>query len=371
MLPLLDLNAQHESIREELNRAIAKVIGHGQFVQGPEVAQFEDAYAAFCGATHCIGTANGTAAIEVTLRGAGIGRGDEIITTPFTFIATVEPILQAGAKPVFVDVERETGLMSADAAAEAITPRTAALMPVHLYGQPVDVDAFRALAERHKLMLIEDAAQAHGARWRNVSVGSGGDAATFSFFPGKNLGAMGDAGCITTNNDELAVRMRKIRDHGRAEKYRHDVVGTNARLDTLQAAVLAAKLPHLERWNDARRRHASAYDEAFRELEDITPLLTADGADPVYHQYVITVPDRDDAREHLIRHGVGAAVHYPVPLHQQPALEDYAGAVFPAAEWLAANVLSLPMFPELTNSQIDEVVSVLSSFVTSRVSARS
>ncbi|MFY9579259.1 MAG: DegT/DnrJ/EryC1/StrS family aminotransferase [Gaiellaceae bacterium] len=363
-LPLIDLHAQHASIRDDLDAAIARVMAHGRFVQGPEVGQFENAFAAYCKVGFCIGAANGTAAIELVLRAAGIGKGDEVITTPMTFIATIEPILLAGARPVFVDVDPRTALIRADAVEAAITQQTAAIVPVHLYGQPVDLDAFRALADRHKLFLLEDAAQAHGASWRGRRAGSVGDAATFSFFPGKNLGALGDGGCVTTNDDDLARRVRKLRDHGRMDKYRHDEVGTNARLDTLQAAVLAAKLPYLERWNEARRTHAAAYDSAFADVDGAEPIRIEPGAVSVYHQYVVRVADdRDGACAALAERGISSGVHYPVPLHRQPALDGIVDGEYPAAEALADEVLSLPVFPELSAEQRSGVVEAVASFV--------
>jgi dTDP-4-amino-4,6-dideoxygalactose transaminase len=360
-LPLLDLHAQHAAIREDIDAAIQRVLAHGRFVQGPEVAEFEEAFAAYCGTTHCIGASNGTAAIELVLRAAGIGAGDEVVTTALTFIATVEPIVLAGASPVLVDVDPETALVQADVVEAAITSRTAAILPVHLYGQPVDLDAFRAVADRHKLLLIEDAAQAHGARWRASRSGSLGDAATFSFFPGKNLGALGDAGCVTTNDDDLARRIRKLRDHGRTSKYSHDEVGTNARLDTLQAAVLAAKLPHLDAWNEARRRHARAYHEAFASVDGVSPIHVHEQAEAVYHQYVVRIMDRDTVREGLAKRGIASAVHYPIPLHKQPALEGAVGDDYPNAERLADEVLSLPIFPELTAEQRGDVVTAVAA----------
>jgi dTDP-4-amino-4,6-dideoxygalactose transaminase len=370
-LPLLDLHAQHASIGPALEAAIARVVAHGQFINGPDVEEFEQQYAQYCETGYCVGTSNGTSAIELVLRAAGIGPGDEVVTTPLSFIATVEPILLAGATPVFVDVDPETALITTDAVEAAITTRTAALVPVHLYGQPVDLDGFRELADRHKLFLLDDSAQAHGARWRGRRAGSVGDAATFSFFPGKNLGALGDAGCVTTNDGDLATRIRKLRDHGRMDKYRHDEIGTNARLDTIQAAVLAAKLPHLEDWNEGRRRHAVAYDRAFESIDSVSPIRIAEGALPVYHQYVVRLPDREATRAELAERGITAAVHYPVPLHRQPALEGLGGGDFPVSESLAREVLSLPVFPELTEDQRASVVAgVAASIETSPAAAR-
>jgi dTDP-4-amino-4,6-dideoxygalactose transaminase len=362
-LPLLDLQAQHAAIREQLDDAIARVMAHGRYVHGPEVEEFEQAYAAYCGAGHCIGVANGTAAIELVLRAVGIGPGDEVITTSLSFVATVEPILLTGARPVLVDVDPHTALVTSEAVDAAISPRTAAIAPVHLYGQTVDLDAFRGLADRHKLFLLEDAAQAHGARWHTRRAGSVGDAATFSFFPGKNLGAIGDAGCVTTSDQALADRIRKLRDHGRTDKYRHDEIGTNARLDTIQAAVLGVKLRHLDAWNAARRTHAASYDDAFASVDGVDPIVVREGADPVYHQYVVRLSDRDRARDALAKRGIGTAVHYPIPLHRQPALESLVQTTHPVAEALAASVLSLPVFPELTADERDDVIQALAEFV--------
>jgi dTDP-4-amino-4,6-dideoxygalactose transaminase len=358
-LPLLDVNAQNASVSDALQAALAGVVAHGRFIEGPEVADFEHAFAEFCGTAHCVGTSSGTSAIELVLRAAGIGLGDEVVTTPFTFIATVSPILLAGARPVFADVDVRTGLIDLAAVEAAITPRTAAIVPVHLYGQTVDLEAFSALADRRKLFLLEDAAQAHGARWLDRRAGSAGDAATFSFYPGKNLGAFGDAGCVTTHDDTLAARIRKLRDHGRRDHYLHDEVGTNARIDTIQAAVLAAKLPHLESWNEARRRHAKAYDNAFADLAGVEPMLIGDGALPTYHQYVVRLSERDAARDALAEAGVATGIHYPIPLHRQPALREMSGCELPAADRLAAEVLSLPVFPELADSERDFVAETL------------
>jgi dTDP-4-amino-4,6-dideoxygalactose transaminase len=355
-VPLLDLGAQHARVWRALDAAVARVVAHGQFVEGPEVGAFEESFAEFCEARYCIGTSSGTSALELTLRAAGVGPGDEVVTTPFTFMATVAPILLAGAHPVLVDVDPGTALLQADAVEAAITARTAVLLPVHLYGQTVDLDRFRALADKYKLFLLEDAAQAHGARWRGHRAGSIGDAAAFSFFPAKNLGAFGDAGCVTTNDDTLARRVRKLRDHGRMEKYRHDEVGTNARLDSLQAAVLLAKLPHLDAWNEQRRRHAAAYDLAFASAVGVEPIRIAEGALPAYHQYVVRLGDRDRGRRALEKLGISTGVHYPVPLNRQPALEGLVTGGFPAAESLAREVLSLPVFPELHEHQRDSVI---------------
>jgi dTDP-3-amino-3,4,6-trideoxy-alpha-D-glucose transaminase len=363
-IPLFDLEAQHAAVREEIDAAIAGVFAHGRFVGGPEIEAFEEAFAAFCGAPHCVGLSNGTDALTLALRAAGVGAGDDVITTSMTFIATVESICLAGAHPVLVDPQRDTALMDVAAVEAAITPDTAAVVVVHLYGQPVDLDAFRVLCDRRGLLLVEDAAQAHGAEWRGRKVGSVGNVATFSFFPGKNLGALGDAGAVTTGDGELSRRIRSFRDHGRSEKYRHDELGTNARLDTLQAAVLTAKLWHLPAWNEARRLRAARYDAALAKLEGVTPLRVLDGALPVYHQYVVRTADRDSARSSLARRGISSGVHYPIPLHRQPALAGLANeSAFPNADALANEVLSLPLYPELSPAQQETVATALAQHV--------
>jgi len=365
-IPLLDIHAQHDAVRAELDEAISGVLAHGRFVGGPEIAAFEREYAAYCRAEHCVGCSNGTAAVTLALRALGVGPGDEVITTTFTFIATAESIVEVGATPVLVDADPETALMRTADVEAAITPRTKAIVVVHLYGQPVDMDAFRELADAHGLKLVEDAAQAHGAEWNGRRVGSMGDVAAFSFFPGKNLGAIGDAGAVTTSDPEVATRLRALRDHGRVDKYRHDELATNARLDTLQAAVLSVKLRHLERWNEARRRHAAAYDRALADLENIEPIHVADLAEPVYHQYVVRVPDRAAAMEMLRQREVASGIHYPIPLHRQPAMAKTEWPALPHSELLADEVLSVPVYPELSDAQRDQVLAALTEVAANR-----
>jgi dTDP-4-amino-4,6-dideoxygalactose transaminase len=356
-IPLLDIEAQHAPIRAELDAAITKVLDHRRFVSGPEIEEFEREFAAFCDAGHAIGVSSGTSAITVGLRAAGVKPGDEVITTPFTFIATVESIVEVGAAPVLVDCNPDTALLDPEAVEAAITERTSAILVVHLYGQTVDLAAFRELADRRGLILGEDAAQAHGAKWSEAKAGSVGDFATFSFFPGKNLGCLGDGGAITTGDEKIAARARSLRDHGRAAKYEHDELGTNARLDTLQAAVLSVKLPHLEGWNEARRRHAAAYDAAFAEIEGVEPVAVRPEATHAYHQYTIRLAERDAAMKLLNERGIAAAVHYPIQLSRQPALRDLTDPnAYPNADRLAAEVLSIPVFPELTPEQRDAVI---------------
>jgi dTDP-4-amino-4,6-dideoxygalactose transaminase len=359
-IPLVDLRAQHASIHEELQDAISRVLEHGRFVLGPEVHDFEQAFANYCGAAECVGVGNGTDALMLALRAAGIGPGDEVIAPAMTFIATIEAIVQTGATPVLVDPDPETALLRAADVEAVVRPGTKAVVVVHLYGQPADMGAFRALADRHGLLLVEDAAQAHGAKWEGGRVGSLGDVAAFSFFPGKNLGALGDAGAVTVTRKRLASRIRSLRDHGRVSKHQHDELGVNSRLDTLQAAVLLVKLRHLDRWNEARRRHAAAYDDALSGLAGAVPLRQNNGAHGVFHQYVLRVTQRDAALASLRERGIDAGVHYPVPCNRQPALADRVPEDgFPNADALSQQVLSLPVFPELDDRQRAGVVLAL------------
>jgi dTDP-4-amino-4,6-dideoxygalactose transaminase len=361
-IPLLDIHAQHASIQEELDEAIAQVLRHGRFVGGPEIANFEEAFASYCLADHCIGCSSGTSAVTLALRAVGVGPGDEVITTTFTFIATVESIMEAGATPVLVDVDPETALARVEDVESAITSRTKAIVVVHLYGQPVDMTSFAELAAARRLRLVEDAAQAHGAEWRGGRIGSLGDAAAFSFFPGKNLGALGDAGAVTTTDSGVAARVRSLRNHGRSDKYRHDEIGTNARIDTLQAAILATKLRHLEDWTEARREHAAAYDAALGDIDGVSPIVVHPSARAVYHQYVVRVSNRELALDTLKEQGVSAGVHYPIPLHRQPALAGGNHRALPHADRLAGEVLSLPVYPELSVAQRDTVIEAVSQY---------
>jgi dTDP-4-amino-4,6-dideoxygalactose transaminase len=363
-IPLLDIEAQHASLGGELEAAVARVLAHGRFVAGPEVAEFEQEFARYCGADHAVGAASGTAALTLALRAAGIGPGDEVITSAMTFIATVESIVEAGATPVLADPSRDTALLDPDEVAGLVTDRTAAIVVVHLYGQMVDMTGFRRLADRHGLLLVEDAAQAHGAEWLGTRAGAAGDVAAFSFFPGKNLGAVGDAGALTTADGGLAARAAALRDHGRSDKYEHLTLGTNARLDTVQAAVLSCKLPRLDAWNAARREHARSYDAAFADLDEIVPIAVDERATHVYHQYVVRTAQREELRAALRERGIATGVHYPIPLTRQPAL---AGTVepdaFPNADALAVEVLSLPVYPELSEPQRDAVIEAVRSSV--------
>mgnify|MGYP001027202682 CR=1 FL=1 len=363
MIPSVDLKAQYSSIKPEIDAAIQRVLDHAQFIQGPEVKSFEKAFAAACGAPHAIGVASGTAAIHLTLVALDIGPGDEVITTPHTFIATVEPICEVGATPVFVDIDPVTYNIAPGRIEQAITERTRALMPVHLYGQPADMEPILDIAQRHNLHVIEDAAQAHGATYHDRHVGLWGDAGTFSFYPAKNIGAYGDAGAIITRDASLAKRLRMLRDHGRKEKYIHVTRGFGERLDALQAAILAVKLTQLEAWVTRRRQIANMYRERLNGLPLILP-QESDGARHVYHQFVIRADHRDALRLHLKGAGVGTGIHYPLPLHLQPALRHlgYQKGDFPVAEAIAESALSLPVYPELTPDQIDTIVHAIRGF---------
>jgi dTDP-4-amino-4,6-dideoxygalactose transaminase len=371
-IPQVDLRAEYAAIKDEIDAAIAAVVAQTAFIRGPFTATFEKDWAAYCGASHAVGCANGTAAIQLALAALGVGAGDEVITTPMTFIATVEAIVHAGATPVLADIDPATCNLAGQTAAAAVSARTRALLPVALYGQPADLGAFRRLADAHGLLLVEDAAQAQGAAWAGRRTGSDGatDASTFSFYPGKNLGAYGDAGAVVTADAGVADRARRLADHGRAEKYTHGTVGYNYRLDGLQAAVLSAKLPHLDGWNRARRRLAGRYDALLAPLVERGLLRTvapAPDATPVYHLYVVRIPGapqgpgREVVWAALRERGVEAQVHYPVPLHRQPALEylGYRQGQFPEAERTADEVLSLPLFPLMTEVQQDRVAAAL------------
>jgi dTDP-4-amino-4,6-dideoxygalactose transaminase len=363
-IPLVDLKAQYAAIRPAVDHALQSVLDSTNFIMGPEVKAFEQAFAAYCGVAHCAGVASGTAALDLVLRALGVGAGDEVITVAHTFIATAEAISAVGARPVFVDIDPLTCTMAPAALAAAITPATRAIVPVHIYGQPADMDAIMALARRHGIPVVEDAAQAHAATWNGRRAGALGDAACFSFYPGKNLGAYGDAGAVTTTNAEVAAQVRLLRNHGRRSKYLHEVKGYGERIDTLQAAVLAAKLAYLDEWTAARRRLAARYSALLKDTALILPYVAAQ-AEPAWHLYVVRTPQRDALLEHLQQHGIGAGVHYPVPLHLQPAYADlgYLRGALPVSEEVADTCLSLPLYPEMTEAQQDRVVEVIEAFV--------
>jgi dTDP-4-amino-4,6-dideoxygalactose transaminase len=357
-IPLVDLKAQYAAIAPQVNAAIRRVLEETAFILGPQVDAFERDFATFCGAKHCIGVASGTDALHLIFRALGIGPGDEVIMPAFTFIATALGIDLAGATPVLVDVRRDDALIDAEQVEAAITPRTKAILPVHLYGRCADMDALRAAADRHGLKLIEDAAQAHGATYEGHPTGSLGDAAGFSFYPGKNLGAYGDGGAITTNDDALADRLRMLRNWGSRKKYHHEEPGLNSRLDTLQAAVLSVKLAHLADWNERRRHHATTYTRMLAGRDDLVRPVDRPDREPVYHLYVLRHRDRDAILARLRDHGVGTGIHYPFPVHKLGAFRHLAesGATFPEAEAWAAECFSTPLYPELDEGSISYVV---------------
>jgi dTDP-4-amino-4,6-dideoxygalactose transaminase len=363
-IPLVDLGAQHAAVADEVANGWQEVLARTAFIGGPQVAAFEREYAEFVGAPHCVGTGNGTDAIEIALRALGIGKGDECILPANTFIATAEAVSRAGAAPVLVDcADDDTYLIDIGAAEAAVTPRTAAVLPVHLYGQAAPVERLVPLARRHGIRLVEDAAQSQGARRNGMGAGNLGDAAATSFYPGKNLGAYGDAGAALTRSPDIAARMRMIRDHGSPAKYQHEVIGVNSRLDTVQAVVLSAKLRRLAAWNGSRRAAAARYDELLTDCDAVVRPRTLDGNEHVWHLYTVRVPDRDRVLKELHAAGIGAGVHYPVALHLTSAYAGlgYGEGAFPVAERAARELLSLPLFAEITASQQERVVSVLKS----------
>ncbi|HEU5440860.1 MAG TPA: DegT/DnrJ/EryC1/StrS family aminotransferase [Ktedonobacterales bacterium] len=358
-IKLVDLQRQYLTIRDEVIEAIDAALCGMELNLGPNVRAFEREFAAYCEAAEGIGVGSGTDALYLAIRACEIGPGDEVITVANTFIATVEAIVMAGARPVFVDVDPLTQMMDPALVEAAITPRTRAILPVHLFGQAADMTALRAIASAHKLWLIEDASQAQGARFEGRPVGDLGDIAAFSLYFSKNLGGYGESGIVTTSNPELAERVRMLRNHGSQVRYYHDLIGMNSRLDEIQAAVLRIKLRRLEEWNAARRQHASAYGERLRGVVE-TPFERAD-AHHVYYTYVIQTDDRDALKDALAAEGVATGIHYPLPLHLQRACADFAlpeGAL-PVSERLATRILSLPMFPELREDEIDRVCDLI------------
>lgn len=353
-IPFVDLAAQYEFLKADIHSAIDDVFQSGIYIQGPKVAAFEQAFAAKLGVAHGIGCANGTASLSLALEALGVGAGDEVITVAHTFIATVEAICHVGAKPVFVDIEPDAYGMDPTLLESAITSRSRAIIPVHLYGAPCDMDPILAVAHKHGLKVIEDAAQAHFASYRGQCVGSMGDCGSFSFYPGKNLGAYGDAGFISTKSSDTALRLRKMRDHGRASKYEHDIIGYNQRMDALQAAMLFVKLKHIDKWIAARRKIAAHYDARLRPAGYKTIAPRPD-SEAVYHLYVVETSNRDAVSETLAREGIATGVHYPIPVHRQAALADKATQSLPITEKVAARVISLPIYPELALGDVDRI----------------
>jgi dTDP-4-amino-4,6-dideoxygalactose transaminase len=364
-VPFLDLKAQYESIRDEIAPALQRVLEATAFAGGPFVEQFEKEFAAFCHCQHAIGASSGTDALVLALAALDIGPGDEVITVPNTFVATVEAIYLRGAKPVLVDVSADTYNMNPALLEAAITPRTKALIPVHLFGQMADMDPIMDIAGSHGLVVIEDACQAHGAEYKGRPAASIGTAGCFSFYPGKNLGAYGEAGCVVTNNAELAEKIRKLRDHGQSKKYYHDLIGWNGRMDGIQGAVLSVKLKHIEDWNQKRRQHAALYNELLKGQDKLITPVQANYAKHVYHIYALRTPARDQLVSYLAESEIYCGIHYPVPIHRQKAYRflGLQKGDYPVSEQCAAEFVSLPMFPELTGAQIERVVESIEKFL--------
>lgn len=359
----LDLPAQMRGLRKEIDAAIARTLDQCSFCLGPDVAQFEKEFARFCGVEHCIGFNSGTSALHIGLMLLGVGRGDEVITTPSTFVATSWAISYVGAKPVYVDIDDATFNLDPGLVERAITPRTKALMPVHLYGHPADLDPLLSICRKHNLPLVEDSAQAHGATYKGKMVGAFGAVSGFSFYPGKNLGAYGEGGALVTNNAAFAARARSLREHGSTQRYYHDEIGFNYRMEGIQGAVLGVKLKHLDSWTRERRRVAKRY----QELLAATPLQLpreAPYAQSAWHLYVVRHPRRDELKKHLEANHIGCALHYPLPLHLQKAYAHlgYKPGDFPVAEKAARECLSLPIYPELPDAQIQRVAQVIKEF---------
>jgi dTDP-4-amino-4,6-dideoxygalactose transaminase len=362
-VPFMDLKLQYAAIRNDVLAAIGDVLDSAHFVLGTEVAAFENEFATFCGAQHGVAVNTGTSALHLALLAAGVGRGDEVITVPCTFVATVAAVLYTGATPVFVDVDPVTYTMDASKVEAVITPKTKALLPVHLYGNPADMDALISIARRHNLVVIEDAAQAHAAEYKGRPCGSIGDLGCFSFYPGKNLGAYGEGGLVTTNNPEYARTIRMLRDWGAEKKYEHVMKGFNYRMEAIQGAILRIKLRHLDQWTNARRAHASAYRSVLPKDTLTLPTEQADSRH-VYHVYAVLTEQRREMMASLSAQGIQTGIHYPYPVHLLPGYSDlgYGPGDFPVSERIASRELSLPMFPEMTEAQIMAVAAAVSEF---------
>lgn len=363
-IPLVDLKAQYHPLKEEILDGISRSLDGMYLFLGENVQNFEREFSNFCDTKHAIGVSDGTTALHIILRALEIGTGDEVITVSHTFIATAEAIVLAGATPVFVDIDAETSLMDVTQVESKITANTKAILPVHLYGQTVDMDPLLDIAKRHNLFVIEDACQAHGAEYKGRRAGSLGDAAAFSFYFSKNLGAYGEGGCITTNDDEISRRVRMIRDHGSDRKYHHELMGLNGRLDELQAVVLRAKLPHLENWTQKRRQHAAQFEGLLKDVLVKTPVEVS-GNRHVYHLYVIRTSQRDELLSYLKENGVGAGIHYPVPVHLQKSMAylGYKIGSLPVTEHVVGEIISLPMYAELNLQQIKLIVDAVKDFI--------
>lgn len=360
-VPFLDLKAPHQELKTELEAAFARVLDSGWYIVGKELESFEANFAKYCGVDHCVGVGNGLDAIHLLLEAYGIGPGDEVLVPSNTFIATWLAVTRTGAKPIAVEPDERTYNMNPAVLEATISPRTAAIIPVHLYGQPADMDVINRIAERHKLVVIEDAAQAQGARYHDRCVGSFGHAAATSFYPGKNLGAMGDGGAVLTRDAAIADKVRELRNYGSKVKYRHDRLGYNSRLDELQAALLSVKLCKLDAWNERRREIAQQYNERIRCPEIVTPFVP-DWAAPVWHLYVVRTSHRDRLQQYLRERQIETMIHYPIPPHQQECYVGLSSNSQPIADRLSEEILSLPIFPTMTDAEIEYVTSCLNAF---------
>jgi dTDP-4-amino-4,6-dideoxygalactose transaminase len=392
-IPFLDLKTQFRAIEHEVLPMVKEAMENAAFIGGPQVSGFETEFATFCDSKYCVGVNSGTDALRFALMAAGVGPGDEVITVPHTFIATTEAVSQVGAKPVFVDIDLKTYNMdpnkledylakrpgggstgnkpratSDQRLATSNQPQPKAVLPVHLYGQPADMDPILEIAKKKNLVVIEDACQAHGSQYKGRKAGSMGAIGCFSFYPGKNLGAYGEGGAVVTQDEEMASKIRMIRDHGQTKKYYHDMEGYNGRLDAIQAGVLRIKLKRLAAWNESRRQNAQYYNELLSSIKGVTIPKEADGCGHVYHLYVILVEDRDGLQKYLNEKGIGTGLHYPVPLHLQKAYanQGHKEGDFPVTESVAKRLLSLPMFPELTKAQIEYVADCIKQFMTKK-----
>ncbi|MHC4661690.1 MAG: DegT/DnrJ/EryC1/StrS family aminotransferase [Planctomycetota bacterium] len=361
----VDLKAQYETIKEEIDAAVRGIIDNTAFILGKPVGNFEEAFAKFCGAKHAVGVGNGLEALRLICQVLDIGPGDEVITQANTFIATALGISAAGAMPVLVDCDPDTYNIDPEKIRGAITEKTKAIMPVHLYGQPVEMDEINKIANEHDLLVIEDACQAHGAEYKGKRCGSLGAAAAFSFYPGKNLGGYGDGGAVTTNDEKLAEKIRKLRDYGQDKKYVHTIKGVNSRLDALQAAILGVKLKHLDKWNDMRRANADKYRKMLEDIPGIKTPIEMEGVRHVYHLFVIEMERRDECLEFLKERNIFCGLHYPVPIHMQEAYSEmpHSEGDFPVTELSANRILSLPMYAELSGEQIAAVVNGIRDFL--------
>lgn len=364
-VPFINLKIQYKQIEQEVIPMITAAMANGAFVGGEQVSCFETEFAEFCDSNYCVGVNSGTDALRFALMAIGIGPGDEAITVSNTFIATTEAISQVGATPVFVDIYSDTCNMDVSKIEEKISENTKAIIPVHLYGQPADMDPILEIAQKNDIAVIEDACQAHGASYKNKKAGSIGSVGCFSFYPGKNLGAFGEGGAIVTQDEAVARKIRMIRDHGQKKKYFHDIEGYNGRLDAIQAGVLRIKLKRLNQWNRARRKNAAYYSELLSEIPSVTLPIEAEFAHSVYHLYVILVDDRDGLIKFLDSKGIATGLHYPLPLHLQKAYTHlgFKNGAFPVTEHIAERLLSLPMYPELTREQIEYVATSIKEYI--------